>query len=810
MASSSTVKADKATPAWKIPEVISENVDVSLDVSFNVVKLLDEGATIPFIARYRKEQTGNMEVDKLREISSLVEELKTVESKIASVSAVINSQGNMSQSLNASLRNARTLHEVELLYAPFKPGHKGSLAERARKLGLEPPAMKILDGRLVALKQFINTEEKGLSNEAAVEIGIRHIIADFISKDKDIMNEVRRLCTNSNVTIETSQSKTTSKVKADKENEKKVKDFKKPKDQSYKFEQYFDYKIPVKYIQSHQVLAINRGEDKKILVVKVIIPDFVKNKLTLFSHRKWIHHNTCDQARILIQKSVTDAYDRLIQPQMSRLIRSDLTKKAEKESILVFASNLNSLLLTPPVRGKTVLGVDPGFSHGCKCAVISVTGQILDTFIVHLNYKSQNTFEDQQKIIDAVNKFRCEVIAIGNGVACRETEKAIGNLIQKKRFNVRAIAYCIVDECGASIYSVSDEAKKEMPQLDPSLRGAVSIARRLQDPLSEFVKVEAKHLGVGMYQHDISESRLKTSLDSVVEECVSFVGVDINTGSECLLRRIAGLNASKAKQIVECREKNGAFLNRQQLLSVKGLGQKGFEQCAGFIRVLHDFNDPDIRQKCEETAEPECDSEVSAKSGRGRKRKAGTTRKAKKIKLDENQAPNPLDMTAIHPESYHIAMSFLKELGMSVLDIGQSRFIDRVTQEVAVKGVEKLAKSFEIGEPTMKLITDALSKPISYDIRDSFDKPLFKEGVTAIESLKVHQKLTGRVTNVTNFGAFVDIGVGQNGLIHVSQMKEGLKGHSGLQLGDHVDVEVINIDIKRQRIGLRLIRLTSS
>ncbi|XP_067680479.1 S1 RNA-binding domain-containing protein 1-like isoform X2 [Haliotis asinina] len=789
-------KGKPIAPSWQIEEVIADTVDTSQDVARNLVQMLEEGATIPFIARYRKERTGGMEAEKLREVSSLLDDLKNVISKMSSVYNSIESAGKMNRTLAAALKRSTSLTEIEHLYAPFKPGHKGSLAERARKLGLEEPALQILDGKHVQLETLVRQGEKGLAKPHDIETGIQHILADIFSKEKEAMDEVKRLCETSNVKMESSRSKTSTK-KDDKDNKAGA------SDDSHKFEQYFDFSCPVKYIKSHQVLALNRGEDKKILTVRVAIPDYVKNRLVSSYTHKFVKHWSPASVKKLMSASITDAVNRLILPQTCRHIRSELTKTAEKDSILVFASNLKRLLLTPPVRGKMVFGIDPGFKNGCKTAVVSATGGIQTTQVFYfLDYKS-NKAAEKQKLVNIIKTYRCEMIAIGNGVACRQTEEYVSGLIQEKAFGEMQVMYCIVDECGASIYSVSDEAQRELPDLDPTLRGAVSIARRLQDPMAEFVKIEPKHIGVGMYQHDIAESKLKTALDSVVEECVSFVGVDINTGSECLLRRIAGLNASKAKKIIEWREKNGAFVSREQLLGIKGLGQKGYEQCAGFIRVLTGLNRQGLGP------DEDAEAEAPGPSGQGKKRKACSSKvSAKKKKSHIDCTPNPLDMTAIHPESYHIATRLMKDTGVDPMNVGQEDFCKQIRRFSKHKGVEELARMYNTGSPTITLITDALSQSLTYDIRDEYDKPLFKKGVIAMEDLKVKQTLTGRVTNVTHFGAFVDVGVGQNGLIHTSQMRQGLEGRQGVQLGDNVNVEVLNVDLHKKRLGLKLLGFT--
>ncbi|ESP04111.1 hypothetical protein LOTGIDRAFT_136816 [Lottia gigantea] len=740
--------ADELLPLWRVEEVISETLGIDVGVADNVINLLEDGATIPFIARYRKEQTKDLEVEKLREIDKLVKDLTVVRGKINTVHGSISKLGKMTSGLAESLQNAQSLDEIEILYAPFKPGHKGTLAERAKKLGLEPTALMILDGKQFNLQKLVNKQEKELNTIDNVEKGIIHIIADIISKDKKSFDQLRKI----NVMLHSKETKQSTGKKNDgkKSDEKKVKVEKgvMKKEDSYKFEQYFDYKIPVRYIKPHQILAINRGESKKFLTVKIEIPDNIKYSFIRYCQNIWSRHINNKDCRDIIEKSINDAYDRLILPHACRNIRSDLSKKAEEASIKVFADNLKSLLLQPPIKGKVVLGVDPGFKNGCKSAVISPTGQVLDTMVFYLH-----DFKSKKFVEEVVSKYKCEVIAIGNGTACRETEKFISTLIQTKVFRPLDVYYTIVDESGASIYSCSKVAEKEFPKLDPTLRGAVSISRRLQDPLAELVKIEPKHIGVGMYQHDLSETKLKTSLDSVIEECVSFVGVDLNTGSECLLKRIAGLNATRAKNIVEWREKNNVFTNRQQLLSVKGVGSKSFEQCAGFIRIV-------------------------------------------------NSGQLPQASTRFLILTYFLILRWsVAQLAASLASEYAHQQLDK---ELNVNGkTNSISEKYGTGLPTLTLIIDALTQT-KYDIREGNQKPLFKQGITGIEDLKTQSTLTGRVTNVTHFGAFVDIGVGQDGLIHTSNMFT-TRGRQELHLGDRVQVLVTNIDVYKKRIALKLL-----
>ncbi|KAH9492897.1 S1 RNA-binding domain-containing protein 1, partial [Bulinus truncatus] len=521
-----------------------------------------------------------------------------------------------------------------------------------------------------------------LENLDDVEKGIKHIIADIVSKNKEFMDEARNICVRCNIMLESSKSKTKStkdKNKNDVTHSSSSKLSAKAEEQIHKFEQFFNYKIYVKNLKPHQVLAINRGEDLKLLTVKISIPENAKEIFISFVLSKLLRNVYQQHNQNLIKQAVVDAYDRLIEPMLCRQIRVELTKDAEKASITVFVSNLKRLLLAPPVKNKTIMSLDPGFKNGCKVAVISPTGVILETAVVYLHDLRVNKHLEWNKVVSLVHSYRVEIITIGNGCACRETEQVVSEMIKKGHFRPLSVVYCIVDECGASIYSISEQAAKEMPDLDPNLRGAVSLARRLQDPLAELVKIEPQHLGVGMYQHDVNKTKLATALKSVVEECVSFVGVDLNTCSECLLRSIAGLNATKAKKIIEWRTLNGYFKNRQQLLTIKGLGAKGFEQCAGFVRICQP-NSPGSKNDIKDEVIIIEDTEPK----KGRKRKAESSKDATKGKRKKNNVDNtwnPLDATSVHPESYELANRLASYLNVDLSNIGTSQFIRKVQEK---------------------------------------------------------------------------------------------------------------------------------
>ncbi|NXM00026.1 SRBD1 protein, partial [Tyrannus savana] len=713
----------------------------------------------------------------------------TVAKKTHTTIQKLKKEGKLSGGLLKALLNCRTLEELDHVSAPYKTGSKGTKAQRAKQLGLEPAALCLLQNPVeLNLFSYIRPNTKGLANIQEVETGVQHILADIFAKDKDTLDFIRKLCQQRYISIQSTLAKVSSKSG----NEKDIN----------KFQLYHEFSCNIKNIQHHQILAINRGENLKILTVKVNIPDGVKNEFCWWCvNERWRPKQFLKPEFMkILRSSVEDAYKRLIHPLLCREFRSKLTSDAEKESVMMFGRNLRQLLLTSPVRGRTLMGVDPGYKHGCKLAIISPTSQILHTDVVYLH--SGQGFREAEKIKKLLLQYNCSTVVIGNGTACRETEAYFADLIMKKYFAPLDVVYCIVSEAGASIYSVSPEACKEMPDLDPNLRSAVSIARRVQDPLAELVKIEPKHIGVGMYQHDVSQTLLKATLDSVVEECVSFVGVDINICSEILLRHIAGLNANRAKNIIEWREKNGPFINREQLKEVKGLGPKSFQQCAGFIR----FNQEYIKTFCS-NKKPELGSRaLLTKAGALGKKKSKPTPSAWR-------QPNPLDQTCIHPESYNLAMRFLSLIGGNTNEIGKPDMQQKVNVVIQREGLEGTAKRLNTTVHTLQLIIDGLTQPEGYDIRTDFDKPDFKRSIVCFEDLSVGTVLTGKVENATQFGVFVDIGVGKAGLIPMRNITEAKlskvkkRRSLGLGPGERVEVKVLNVDIPRLRITLDLIRV---
>lgn len=775
---------------WDIVQVLSERTNIEPWICANIIRLFNDDNTIPFIVRYRKELINNLDADFLREVRQTLDELRDVAKKVHSRIQKIKKEGKMSECLLQALLNCKTFEELEHVSAPYKMGSKGTKAQRAKQLGLEGAAWTLLEkpGQL-NLPSYIRPDVKGLSELKDIETGVQHILADMIAKDKDTLDFIRDLCKHRYICIQSSLAKVSSK----KVNEKEVD----------KFQLYQNFSCNIRNIHHHQILAINRGENLKILTVKVNISDGVKNEFCRWCiQNRWRPRGFArPELMKILHNSLDDSFKRLIVPLLCRELRAKLTSDAEKQSVTMFGQNLRQLLLTSPVPGRTLMGVDPGYKHGCKLAIISPTSQILHTDVVYLH--CGQGFREAEKIKRLLLNFNCNTVVIGNGTACRETEAYFADLIMKNYFAPLDVVYCIVSEAGASIYSVSPEANKEMPGLDPNLRSAVSIARRVQDPLAELVKFDPKHIGVGMYQHDVSQTLLKATLDSVVEECVSFVGVDINICSEVLLRHIAGLNANRAKNIIEWREKNGPFINREQLKKVKGLGPKSFQQCAGFVRVNQDY----IRTFCS--------SQHTDSSGQSQEAAMVTNEKPgkKKNKADVALTPNPLDETCIHPESYDIAVRFLSFIGGTLCEIGKPEMQQKINSSLGKEGIEKTAERLQTTAHTLQVIIDGLSQPKTFDIRTDFDKPDFKRSIVCLEDLQVGTVLTGKVENATLFGVFVDIGVGKAGLIPIRFITEAKLSKTkkrtslGLGPGEKVEVKVLSVDIPRSRISLDLLRV---
>lgn len=787
---------------WDIIEMLATMTCVERWVCVNIVTLLLEENTVPFMVRYRKEMINHLDADAVRDVQLVFEELCALAKKTHSVIQTLKKDGNLTAELEQTLRNCRSKDELDHVYTPYKKGSKLTKARRAKALGLEDASSALIENpHMLDLRKWVKHGTEGLSTVEEVATGIEHILADRVAKDPDTLTYVKNLCEKSLITIQSAVSKSALK---EKDQEKSAPNHHKPgthqnkKQDIDKFNLYFDFTCNIQRIQPHQTLAINRGESLKILTVKMNIPDRVRNDFTTWCiNYRWKPKTFVrDELHVMIKNAIEDSYKRLILPYLSRSYRTKLTDAAEKESIAMFVRNLRKRLLACPIRGCVIMGVDPGFKHGCKLAILSPTSQILYTDVVYLHNFGKH--KEAEKLRHLLVKYSCTKVVIGNGTACRETESFFSDLISKRYFHPLDVSYCITNEAGASIYSVSPEAVKEMPDLDPNVRSAVSIGRRVQDPMAELIKIDPKHIGIGTYQHDVSAGALKAALDGVVQECVSFVGVDINICSEILMRHVAGLNAGRARSIAEWREKNGPFINREQLKLVKGLGPKSFQQCAGFIRINPQTLDSSSSLPQPEPAIPK---KTATKRGKG------------KTGLSVPTTVNPLDQTCIHPESYSVAERFLSIIGGNADQIGTAKLAQCVDNTVKNSSTEELARTLDTTPETLKLIIDGLTQPPGFDIRQNFGQADFKRGIVSIDDLRVGAVLTGRVDNTALFGAFVDIGVGRSGLIHksnitldklpVSQRRRSLV----LGPGERVEVRVLNVDRQRGRIGLDLIRV---
>uniref|UniRef100_A0A8C2QBE0 S1 RNA binding domain 1 n=1 Tax=Cyprinus carpio TaxID=7962 RepID=A0A8C2QBE0_CYPCA len=764
---------------WDPIQVLAEKSGVEQWVCANIVQLFQEENTIPFMVRYRKELINHMDADAVRDVQLTLEELRSVAKKSRSVSQTLKKEGVLTSELEMALKNCTTADEIDHVYAPYKKGSKLSKARRAKELGLEPVALALLqEPQKLDLQSSIQPNTKGLST------------LDEVATDTDHLSKFTLF----SCYPRTGGGGTDGALPC-----------------------LALCRLSLQVTLLFQTLAINRGENLKILTVKVNIPDRVKNDFCRWCiNVRWRPQGFArPELMTILKNAVEDSYKRFILPFLSRGYRSKLTASAEKESIAMFVRNLRQRLLMCPVRGRVIMGVDPGFHHGCKIAILSPTSQILHTDVVYLHGPAKH--KEAEKLRHLMFKHSCPTIVIGNGKACRETEAFFTDLIKQRFFKPLDVSYCITDEAGASIYSVSPEAVKEMPDMDPNLRSAVSIGRRVQDPLAELIKIDPKHIGIGTYQHDVSQSLLRAALDGVVQECVSFVGVDINICSETLMRHIAGLNAGRARSIMEWKEKNGPFLNREQLKLVKGLGPKSFQQCAGFIRI----NPETVRRYTSKSRHfysyMFMQQAVCLKGGKGGPQislwlETAEKKKGKGSGSISNQF-NPLDQTCIHPESYSIALRFLSQIGGSLDQMGSAGLRQGIESSLKSRGLDVLAKSLDTTPETLQLIVDGLTQPPGFDIRQDFEQADFKREIVSMNDLHDGMVVTGRVTNTALFGAFVDIGVGRSGLIPkrfitpdklpVDQRQRSL----ALGPGERVEVRVINVDHQRNRITLDLIRV---
>ena len=696
------------------------------------IKLIDEGNTIPFIARYRKEATGDMKDEQLRDLNDKLIYVRNLIKRQNEIKNNIEEQGKMTPELSLAIDKVEKLQELEDIYLPYKQ-KKRTRAMIAKEKGLEPLAQFILkqedsSEKLedIALK-YLNDEVTS-SDEALA--GASDIIAETISDSADIRAKLRQhLWQTSSLSIT-----------RDKE-----------ADSDEAFLMYEDYTEPIKHLPSHRILAINRGESKDILKVK-LISDIDKDIAII---TKFILKQNSPYKEFLTN-AIIDAYKRLIFPALEREIRNQLTETAQTQAIHVFASNLKQLLLQAPLAGYTVMGLDPGYRTGCKMAIVDATGQVLDHGVLYITMSDDAKAKSAQKLLDYIQKYQVNLISIGNGTASYETEEFVANLINEHKLPVH---YLITNEAGASVYSASKLAVEELPEYDVTIRGAISIARRIQDPLAELVKIEPKAIGVGQYQHDVNQKELANTLDAVIEAAVNHVGVELNTASAALLKHIAGINATVAKNIIKYRDEHGIFTSRKELLKVSRLGPTAYTQCAGFLRI--------------------------------------------------NGATCPLDNTPVHPESYPLAEQILAELGFSLEDLADKNKLDLLKSKIKLVDIDKLATKLNAGVFTVKDILDALTKP-GRDPREDLPAPLTRQNIIKLEDIKVGTIMRGTVRNITDFGVFVDIGIKTAGLIHISELSNKHVKHplDVVSVGDILNVLVISVDAKRNRIGLSLKQVT--
>ena len=705
---------------------LSEELGIKKSQAEAAVKLIDEGNTIPFIARYRKEVTGSLNDEVLRNLYERLTYLRNLEERKETVLNSIEEQGKLTKELKAQILAAETMVAVEDLYRPYKPKRR-TRATIAKEKGLEPLAnvilLQMLNTPLEAeAEQYINPEKEVNSAEEAIA-GAKDIIAEAVSDEADYRTKIRDL------TMKKGRVTSTAKD---------------PEAESV-YEMYYEFDEPVNKLAGHRVLALNRGENEKILTVKVEAPE---EDILRFLEKKVITRDNLYTTPVL-KEVVADAYDRLIAPAIEREVRSSLTEMAEDGAIRVFGKNLEQLLMQPPIAGQVVLGWDPAFRTGCKLAVVDPTGKVLDTTVIYPT-APQNKVEEAKAVLKKlIAKYHITLISLGNGTASRESEQVIVDLLKEIPVKVQ---YIIVNEAGASVYSASKLATEEFPNFDVGQRSATSMARRLQDPLAELVKIDPKSIGVGQYQHDMNQKKLSEALSGVVEDCVNKVGVDLNTASASLLEYISGISKVIAKNIVAYREENGRFESRNQLLKVAKLGPKAYEQCAGFMRIT--------------------------------------------------DGKNPLDATGVHPESYDATKKLLEKLGFSMDDV-KNRNLDGISKKIS--NYDKLAEELGIGAITLQDIVKELEKP-ARDPREDMPKPILRSDVLEMKDLTPGMILKGTVRNVIDFGAFVDIGVHQDGLVHISQMSDKFIKHplEVVSVGDIVEVKVMSVDLKKQRIQLTM------
>ena len=723
----------------KIIKTIAQELNIQEKQVENAIKLIDEGNTIPFIARYRKEVTGGLSDEILRDLGERLTYLRNLEQRKEEVVKSIDEQGKLTDEILQAVAIAKTLAEVEDIYRPYKQKKK-TRATVAKAKGLEPLANIILEQKETKdineiAKEYVNidklSEEDKKNKDKVVATaddaiaGALDIIAEMISDEPKYRKQIKKMCYREALIV----------TKAAKEDEKS------------NYEMYYDYNEAIKYIPSHRILAINRGEKEGFLKVKIEKPE---DKILNYIERDIIKGET--QFTSMLKETILDSFKRLIEPSIDREIRSDLTEKAEEKAIKVFGKNSKQLLLGAPIKGKTVMGFDPAYRTGCKIAVIDETGKVLDYTTVYPT-EPQNDVEGAKKeLLKLIDKDKVDMIAIGNGTASRESEMFVADMIKECD---RDVHYVIVSEAGASVYSASKLATEEYPDINVSIRGAISIARRLQDPLAELVKIDPKAIGVGQYQHDVNQKKLSESLTAVVEDSVNKVGVDVNTATPSLLSYVSGINKTIAKNIVKYRDVNGKLKNRKELLKVPKLGKVAYEQCAGFLRIY--------------------------------------------------DGDNPLEVTAVHPESYEATEKLLEKIGFNKNDLKDKEKLEDLRNKLKSVNIGEMAKELDIGEMTLSDIIEELSRP-GRDPREDMPKPILRSDVLKLDDLKEGMVLTGTVRNVIDFGAFVDIGVKHDGLVHISEMSDKyVKNPSDVvSVGDIVKVKVINIDRERQKVALSM------
>ena len=718
--------------------MLEQNINSAIAKELNItpkqidaaVKLIDDGNTIPFIARYRKEATGELKEEQLRDLSERLTYLRSLVKRQEEILNSIDEQGKLTEELKTAINKAAKLQELEDIYLPYKQ-KKRTRAMIAREKGLEPLAQLMLKQEITSgniadyANEYINEEKEIASADDAIA-GAMDIIAESETEKADIRAWLRKILWQEGI-IET------------------VRDEKKDPEQA--FLMYAQYSEPIRTLPSHRILAINRGEKKEALKVK-LSADHDKN-IQLFCNKIIVRPSIFTQT---ITNALADGYKRLLFPALEREIRSLLTENAEKQAINVFGANLKQLLLQAPLAGHVVMGLDPGYRTGCKMAIVDATGQILDHGVLYITMSDDAREKSAQKTLQLIKKYNVTLISIGNGTASFETEEFVTNLIADNNLDTH---YIITSEAGASVYSASKLAVEELPDYDVTIRGAVSIARRIQDPLAELVKIDPKAIGVGQYQHDVNQKELGTTLDTVIESAVNHVGVALNTASAALLKHIAGINASVAKNIVKYRDENGSFKNRRELLKVSRLGQAAYTQCAGFLRI--------------------------------------------------NSGSMPLDNTSVHPESYEIAEKILDKLGFSLEDINDKKQLEFLKIKLRLIKTEDIAAALKAGLPTVRDIIDALTKP-GRDPREDLPAPITRKAIVKLDDIKVGTIMRGTVRNITDFGVFVDIGIKTAGLIHISELSYRRVKHplDVVSVGDILDVMVINVDTARNRIGLSL------